>query len=174
MKTFAWDPSHDKGIRALLTRVYAEYGQVLELDTLDADLLRVADIYAPPSAFRVLAAPAVSDSLGDGPDRGALGDVVLGTVACKVTADVNGRVRAELKRVFLDRSLRGQGEGYRLSLWAAEHARSAGAQTLDIWSDILFEDAHRLYMRMGAQDTGERRHLGGRNAVDERHFALKL
>ncbi|MGE3165856.1 MAG: GNAT family N-acetyltransferase [Planctomycetota bacterium] len=139
----------------LLTRCYAEYGQVIELDTLDEDLFEIERRYCPPaSAFWVLR---------DGPR-------LVGSVAVK---GIDGST-AELKRVFLDAALRGRGLGKALSRWAIDWARDAGYTRLDIWSDVLYETAHRLYLGLGAHDTGETRELGGRNHVFERGFVLDL
>lgn len=137
----------------LLRAVYAEYGQVVELDTLDSDLLRIAEVYAAPNRFSVLLD----------------GDRVVGTVALKWHTSGS---RAELKRVFLDRSLRGRGLGRRLVETALAWARAGGAARLDVWSDELFHEAHRLYRKLGAVDTGQVRVLGGRNAIRERYFRL--
>lgn len=145
---------HTDGVIDLLRGCYAEYGQVLELDTLDDDLPRIEDRYPEPHVFRVLL------------DQGR----VVGTVAVKL-----GRPgEAELKRVFLDPRLRGRGLGKRLSLWAIAWARENGCSLLHVWSDVLFETAHGLYRSLGGEDTGRRRALGGANDVEEFYFPIRL
>ncbi len=140
---------------ALIGACYGGYGQKLELETLDDDLLRIPSVYPPgPNTFRVLRA----------------GERVVGTVAVKARSETE----AELKRVFLDPDLRGRGTGKQLVLWAVDWARTRGYNVLHIWSDALYDTAHRLYRRIGAVETGEQRHLGGINNVDELYFRLDL
>lgn len=139
----------------LLRGIYAEYEQVLELDTLDSDLLDLESGYAAPKGtFQVLCD----------------GDEVVATVAVK-RKDLS---EAELKRVFLHRRLRGTGLGKALVRWAVEWAGAHGVRTLHIWSDTLFDAAHQLYRRIGAEDTGLQRSLGGRNDIYEFYFRLLL
>ena len=148
-------PADEAGVIALIAGCYAEYAQVIELDTLDSDLLAVGRAYPDPdSCFRVLVD----------------GARVVGTVAVRS----KGAAEAELKRLFLERALRGRGLGTLLTrfafAWAAEH----GCERLHIWSDTSYRTAHALYLRLGARNTGTRRHLGGRNRVDELHFVKRL
>ena len=139
----------------LITQCYAEYGQKIELDTLDDDLLRIGQVYVEPRhTFQVMV------------DE----DKIIGTVAVKTTAE--GEV--DLKRVFLNSDYRGRGLGKALSNWAIDWARRRGFRTMHIWSDVLYETAHHLYRGLGAEDTGERRSLGGINHVDEYYFRLDL
>ena len=42
------------------------------------------------------------------------------------------------------------------------------------WSDVLYETAHRMYRRLGAEEPGLKRHLGGRNDVYELGFVMHL
>lgn len=146
--------AHTEGVIDLLRRCYGEYGQVLELDTLDDDLPCIPERYPDPHVFRVLLE----------------GKRVVGTVAVKLGSPGE----AELKRVFLDAELRGQGLGKRLSLWAIQWARDQGCSLLHVWSDVLFETAHGLYRKLGGEDTGQRRALGGANDVEEFYFPIRL
>ena len=146
---------HEKAVVALIEACYSEYGQRIELDTLDSDLLRIEETYrAPDGFFRILIAERK----------------VIGTVAMKgLSHDA-----AELKRVFLDGAFRGRGLGKKLSLWAFARAGEGNCTKVDIWSDVLYETAHHLYRGLGARDTGRRRELGGVNDVDEFCFVLDL
>ena len=145
---------HETGVVELLRTVYAEYGQLIELETLDDDLLRIPERYAPPHTFRVLL---------DGPR-------VVGSVAVKLHTPE----RAELKRLFLERERRGRGLGRALVDWAAGWAREQGALGLDIWSDVTYTTSHALYRSLGARENGERRRLGGINDVVELYLRLDL
>ncbi|MDP7033051.1 MAG: GNAT family N-acetyltransferase [Planctomycetota bacterium] len=150
-----FSPIHRDALIGLIARCYLEYGQVIELDTLDADLLDIESNYRPPeNTFQLLL------------DM----DRVIGSVALQQKTPG----LPELKRVFLDPEYRGRGLGKKLSRWAFEHAATRGATTLDIWSDTLFETAHHLYRGLGAKETGLTRSLGGRNEVSEQHFQMDL
>ncbi|MHC4941940.1 MAG: GNAT family N-acetyltransferase [Planctomycetota bacterium] len=142
---------HEDELITLITSCYAEYGQKIELDTLDNDLLQIEESYGRPGcSFRVLL------------DEGRL----IGSVAIKRAEDGE----AELKRVFLDEAYRGRGLGKKLSLWAHAWARGQGYRMMHVWSDVLYETAHHLYRGLGARDTKERRELGGMNDVAEFYF----
>lgn len=148
-------PEHQSATIELIRSVYAEYHQVLELDTLDDDLPVIPARYpAPDHAFRVLLD----------------GDRLVGTVAVKQT----GEAEAELKRLFLDPTLRGRGLGRALVDWATAFAAGRGARVLHIWSDVTFLRSHKMYRALGAEDTGRTRRLGGRNDVVERYFCKRL
>ncbi len=145
----------EEALIALVEKCYAEYGQKIELDTLDADLLRIDEAYpAPRSFFGVLL------------DKGKL----VGSVAVK-SKDDN---KVELKRLFVDPARRKQGLGKKLSLWAFDWARERRWRAMTIWSDVLYETAHRLYRGLGAEETGQRRVLGGVNNVEELCFEMRL
>jgi GNAT superfamily N-acetyltransferase len=146
---------HEDDLISLISNCYTEYGQRIELATLDSDLLRIEKVYAPPSgAFQVL--------MDD--------DRLIGSVAVKET----GGGEAELKRVFLDPACRRRGFGKKLSIWAFEWAKDRGCRALVIWSDTLYENAHRLYRSLGAEDTGRKRTLGGVNDVKEYLFIWEI
>jgi GNAT superfamily N-acetyltransferase len=142
---------HERALVRLITSCYAEYGQKIELETLDSDLLHIEDHYlCPGSTFRVLLD----------------GDELIGSVAVKRADDGE----AELKRVFLDEAYRGRGLGKKLSLWAHAWAREQGYRMMHVWSDVLYETAHHLYRGLGAKDMKTRRDLGGENDVAEFYF----
>lgn len=141
---------------SVIRSCYEGYGEQIELETLDADLLAIPEKYGGPgSAFWVL-----TD-----------GDEVVGTVAVKA---VDPPEEGELKRVFLRESYRGRGLGKKLSLFAFDWAREQGYQRLHIWSDVLYETAHALYRKLGATETGETRFIGGVNECWEKYFILEL
>jgi RimJ/RimL family protein N-acetyltransferase len=147
--------SDERGVIRLLEACYGHYQQVVELDTLDDDLLKIEEVYGGPgTTFRVLL------------DR----ERVVGTIAVKRKSDEE----AELKRVFLDPSLWGKGYGKKLILWSRDWAQEGGYQRLRFWSDQLFARAHAIYLYLGCVETGETRYLGGRNKVSESEFTWEL
>jgi putative acetyltransferase len=61
-----------------------------------------------------------------------------------------------LERLYVLREARGLGIGSALLQAAADGARALGRARMEIWSDKLLEDAHRLYVRLGARVVAER------------------
>ena len=122
---------------ALLARIWEEYGFIWEPETEFPDLFRFDEHYAPPhGAFWVVR------------DAGQ----VVGSVG---VARLDGG-SAELHRLYLDSRLRGRGTGRALVEAVLEWCRTQNIPRLILWSDTRFEQAHRLYERMGFQRTGER------------------
>jgi putative acetyltransferase len=76
----------------------------------------------------------------------------------------------ELKKVYLDRELRGQGWGRRLIEHAEQRARELGLERIESWSDTRFETAHAVYLRLGYRPTGRTRNLHDLSNTTEFHF----
>lgn len=160
-----YDESYLDSLIGLLCRIYSQFdrddlgikGELVELNGLDSDLLNIPEIYKAPNTFKLLIDPNKNNKL-------------IGTVAIKIRDDGD----AEIKRVFLDRSLRGQGLGKKLSLWAFEYAKSQGAQLMHIWSGTFCYEAHKLYKELGAKDMNEKRLLGGIKKIEEYYFTKDL
>ena len=125
------------GVIALIGRVFAEYGFAYDPAVEVPDLLRFPAHYeAPRGAFFVV----------------RQGGGVVGSVGVeRLDADT-----AELHRLYLDAELRGRGIGRALVEVVFEWCRVRRIPRLVLWSDTRFEQAHRLYSRMGFIQTGER------------------
>lgn len=133
----SFEERHTDGVIALIGGVFAEYGLTFEPGGYDADLTRIPGTYCRAGgAFWVLE------------DEGR----VVGTIG--VTALSPSEV--EIKRVYLDASLRGQGWGRALvehvMAWAAER----GHTHVRLWSDVKFERSHVMYERLGFLRSGIR------------------
>jgi GNAT superfamily N-acetyltransferase len=125
------------GVVDLIGRVYLEYGFVYVPEVEVPDLFRFDQHYAAPrGAFFV-----VRD-----------GDVVVGSVGVERLDDTS----AELHRLYLDAHLRGRGTGRALVEAALDWCRAEKIPRMILWSDTRFDQAHRLYERMGFRRTGER------------------
>jgi GNAT superfamily N-acetyltransferase len=125
------------GVVDLIGRVYAEYGFVYQPEVEVPDLFRFDQHYAAPrGAFFVVYE----------------GDVVVGSVGVERLDDGS----AELHRLYLDARLRGRGTGRALVEAALEWCRAQTIPRMILWSDTRFDQAHRLYERMGFRRTGER------------------
>ena len=73
------------------------------------------------------------------------GDIVLGTVAIAKLDDAT----AELKALYVDSSLRGEGWGYKLLDTAVSFARDKGFARVVLDSMSKYESAAKLYKRYG-------------------------
>ena len=125
------------GVVALIGRVYLEYGFVYVPEVEVPDLFRFDQHYAAPhGAFFVVRED----------------NVVVGSVGVERLNDGS----AELHRLYLDAGLRGRGTGRALVETVLEWCRTQKIRRLILWSDTRFDQAHRLYERMGFQRTGER------------------
>ena len=129
------------GVIALIAAVFAEYpGNVLDVDGEEPGLR------APASSYRGF---WVVER-----DRR-----ILGCAAHAWDPDHPAGPTLELKKIYLDRSLRGHGWGRRLIDAAEADATALGARRLVAWSDTRFETAHRVYEALGYRPSGRSREL---------------
>jgi putative acetyltransferase len=141
---------------ALIGGIYADYpGCVLEPDGLDADLRTLGTDYAAKGGeFWVVE------------EDGRI-------VACAGWSPyADGGV--ELKRLYVAKPVRRQGLGERLVGLVEYAARTHSADVVELWSDTRFEDAHRLYERLGYVRQPETRELHDASNSVEYHFRKQL
>jgi GNAT superfamily N-acetyltransferase len=125
------------GVIDLIGRVFVEYGWTWQPAIEVPDLLQWTPHYEPPhGAFFV-----VRDA-----------DRIVGSAGVHRL----DRASAELHRLYLEPALRGRGFGDGLVDAVVGWCRSEGIVRLLLWSDTRFEHAHRLYLRHGFRQTGER------------------
>ncbi|MHB8681631.1 MAG: GNAT family N-acetyltransferase [Acidimicrobiales bacterium] len=140
----------------LVRACFSEYeGCVLDTDTEEPQLLRVASYYAEigGSAWVV-----VHD-----------GDVVA-SVACRPA----GPGAVELKLLYVAARARRRGLGRALVAMVEQEARQQGASEVELWSDTRFLDAHRLYEELGYEQLPETRELHDLSKTVEYHFHKRL
>jgi ribosomal protein S18 acetylase RimI-like enzyme len=75
-------------------------------------------------------------------------DPILGSLTLALFRTPGG-MKAWIEDVIVDESARGMGVGAALNEAALEHARSAGARSVDLTSRPSREAANRLYQRLG-------------------------
>ncbi|MFP6581744.1 MAG: GNAT family N-acetyltransferase [Candidatus Hydrogenedentota bacterium] len=125
----------------LIGDLYRDYGFEICLEDAEADLADIAKHFEPGS-FMVLC----DDN-----------DTVRATVA--LTADSERPDVAWMKRLYLDATLQGEGHADRLLEWALGRACAIGCTRVELWSDTLFERAHRFYTKHGFRHDGVIRHM---------------
>lgn len=122
---------HGDGPWRVVSAVFEEYGFPFEESDYDADLVRPDLHYDGTSGWFAVA----EDASG----------AVVGTVG---VSDEGGGT-FELHRLYVLAEARRGGTGSALVRWALETAEAHGARAMELYSDIHFEDAHRLYLRFG-------------------------
>ena len=142
------------GVIDLIRRVFVEYGWIWDEASEVPDLLRWHPYEPPHGAFYVV--------------RGR--DRVVGSVG----VDRSAAGTAELHRLYLDPALRGRGYGDALVETILGWCRDERVPSLDLWSDTRFTHAHRLYLRHGFRQTGERTLAGDINHTREYHFEREV
>ena len=132
-----FEQKHTEGVLALIGGVFVEYGLTFDPPGYDADLTRIPRAYdGSGGAFWVLEEEhSVVGTIG-----------VLPISASEI----------EIKRVYLDSSLRGRGFGRALVEHALGWAAARGHRRVRLWSDVKFTRSHLLYERLGFVRTGIR------------------
>ena len=141
------------GILALIAEVFAEYGCQLDAENEDTYLL------APGPYFRERGGDFWVVESQDG---------IVATVAVQLHDDA-----AELKCLYVHRTLRRQGWGRRLTELMMNAARAAGKRRMVLWSDTRFLAAHHLYETMGFARHGTRELHDSNNSI-EYGFKIEL
>ena len=158
--TFQIEPvGHESApeVIGLIHRVFDEYDFIWDPEDEFWDLL--SEQQAFPYRSPIGAMWVMRDEAG----------MVIGSIAAE---RVDGPT-VELHRLYLDAHLRGQGLGRRLFETAVEWARAHGAWRIELWSDTRFEDAHRLYERLGYAKT-ETRELDDVNQTVEFKYEREI
>jgi putative acetyltransferase len=119
--------------RTLVERVLGEFNLALDPRGVDRDLDDIEDSYRRRGGeFWV-----VEDATGR----------LVGT--CGVWPDPVDPKRCELRKMYLDPSLRGRGIGSQLLELALDHARTAGFRRMELETNHAMEAAIALYQRAG-------------------------
>jgi N-acetylglutamate synthase-like GNAT family acetyltransferase len=148
--------SDSQALIALIGAAFAEYpGCVLVVDD------DMPELRAPDAAIRkALGRWWVAED----------DDGIIGSVAIEPAAD--GAI--ELKKLYIAPITRRRGLGAHLVTLAESEARFRGAQTMILWTDTRFEDAHRLYERMGYRRMDATRELHDASNSIEYNFTKDL
>ncbi len=140
------------GVISLIARVFTEYeGCVLDVDLEEPELRNPVESF---TRFWVLARE--EEILGCG------------------GLDDHGEGVVQLKKLYLDPSVRGGGYARVIAQLVEKYARSVGATSLELWSDTRFVAAHGFYERMGYLRTGRTRELHDLSHTTEYHYVKML
>ncbi|MGD8326657.1 MAG: GNAT family N-acetyltransferase [Sphingomonadales bacterium] len=92
--------------------------------------------------------------------------------ACVGWTPIDGGV--ELKKLYLDQDLRGQGLAEIMMDLVIDAAQKRGANRIELWSDTKFTRAHRFYEKNGFERTQDLRALNDISDTTEYRFIRKL
>jgi GNAT superfamily N-acetyltransferase len=126
---------HGDGPWRVVSAVFDEYGFPFAENDYDADVLHPEIHYDGRSGWFAVAE-----------------DAAAGVVGCVGVTD-EGEGVYELHRLYVLASARKEGLGSRLVGWVLAKARERSARRVVLFSDVHFEDAHRLYLRHGFRCT---------------------
>lgn len=143
---------HEAGFADALQEVYREYGFTYDPEGYHKDLFDLNGCY--PNGFWV-----ATDSTG----------YVLGGAGLKRDGD-----SFEVARMYVRPSARRLGIGSGLMHILIREAHFQGHAKLNIWTDVAFNDAHRLYQKFGATTVSERICPGDPDAACEHGMILHL
>jgi putative acetyltransferase len=120
-------------VRSLVERILGEFGLALDPRGTDRDLEDVDESYRRGGGeFWVVESS---------------GGRIVG--ACGVWPDPSEPGRCELRKMYLDPSLRGRGIGGQLLALALDHARAAGFRRMELETNHAMAAAIALYQRAG-------------------------
>ncbi len=143
-QTFILRPAKEADIRLMsdiINTVFDEYGWTfVETDELP-DFVFYESHYSNPERALLFALTDEKDN-------------VIGSIAVK-----SGGRGPYLSRVYLMAEYRGFGLGKWMTSQVMELVKKRGFDSIHLWTDTRFVDAHRMYERLGFRMTGEIRSL---------------
>jgi len=126
---------------AVVRAVYAEHGFTWDEAGYHEDLRNVGDSF---------------DAFWVDERRDQVKERIVGCVGIRSGQLVLDGADCSLERLYVLREARGDGTGSALFAAAVAGALALGSRRMEIWSDKLLVDAHRLYTRHGARVVAER------------------
>ena len=135
----------------VIKSIYDAYNFEMDFEEFDRDLADIADYYQDSGG-----AFWVAESGGE--IVGVIGVVPRDGETC------------ELKRLYVSMSRWGKGLGSTLIGTVISWAKDHGYPRIVLWSDVLFERAHALYLKHGFRATGETRAIDPVNPTSVERF----
>ncbi len=144
-------PEDGPAVVRVIKSIYDAYNFLMDFEEFDRDLADIGGYYQDSGGEFWVAESG-------GTIEGSIGVVPRGGETC------------ELKRLYVSMSQWGKGLGGALIgtviAWAADH----GYPRVVLWSDVLFERAHGLYLKHGFRATGETRAIDPVNPTSVERF----
>jgi putative acetyltransferase len=166
--------AHDsdaEGVIALYAACWGGYeGMVLDTEDEMAHLNHVATHYEQAGGLAWVAewTARIVDEVAASWAPG--GSSVAGTVAWRPLDDE----RVELQMLYVMPDARKRGLASYLVGIVETHVRNLGFEMLELWSDVRFKDAHRLYRSLGWEQLDETRFVADLSNSTEFHFLKSL
>lgn len=91
-------------------------------------------------------------------------------VACAGIGPGSDDATSLLHKLYVARRARRRGLGERLVRLVESEALQRGSQIVELWSDTRFDDAHRLYERLGYERVSDTRELHDLSNSVEYHY----
>ena len=143
-------PQDEPQIQRIVSTVYAEFNFGWEPEGYNADLYDIQNHYQTPNQFWV--AEEDNQILGCvgieifPAHPGKLGETTILENQTRIAA-----ADCELVRLYLAKEARGKKIGLQLTQTCINYAKSQGCQNMEIWSDKVLHQAHKLYQSLGAE-----------------------
>jgi GNAT superfamily N-acetyltransferase len=149
-------PEDRPAVIHIIKAIYDDYNYTMDFEEFDRDLVDIDTAYRDSGGeFWV-----VDDG---GTVAGAIGVMPLDEETC------------ELRRLYVGKGRWGRGFGSTLIATVISWARDRGYPRIVLWSDVLFENAHHLYVKHGFEATQETRAIDPMNPTSvERFFTLRI
>ncbi len=146
----------ESGIQKTVKEVYDEFGFTWEEDGYHQDLFSINEFYPAPGQMfvaevgegKIVACGALQ--VYKAPFSGTSGLVFESEKWHVAGAD------CQLNRLYVRSEFRKLGLGSKLTQSIIDLAKTENLKRMEIWSDKLFVEAHKLYERFGAIVVGER------------------
>jgi putative acetyltransferase len=154
-----------EGVIALYAACWGEYEGMI-LDTEE----EMAHLHGVASHYRRAGGEAWVAEWSTAPFGAASPGGVAGTVAWRPLTDQH----AELQMLYVMPDARHKGLASHLVGMVERRVAGLGFAVLELWSDIRFTNAHRLYRTLGWEQLEETRFVGDLSNSTEFHFLRPL
>jgi putative acetyltransferase len=144
-------PEDRPDVARIIKSIYAAYNFLMDFEEYDRDLADIEGYYQDSGGeFWVAESGGII--------AGAVGVVPREGETC------------ELRRLYVSMSHWGRGIGSTLTKTVIAWAEDHGYRRIVLWSDVLFDRAHNLYLKHGFRPTGETRAIAPVNPTSVERF----
>lgn len=148
-------PEDGPEVLRVIKFIFDAYNFVMDLESFDRDLTDIGSYYQDSGGEFWVA---------------ELGGVIAGMIGV-VPREAD---TCELKRLYVSMSHQGKGLGGTLIGTVIAWAKDHGYRRVVLWSDVLFERAHGLYLKHGFRATGETRAIDPSNPTSVERFFERM